>query len=112
MSQKSPPDVDPSGKSPLSVHHEDHPEMISRNSRYGLILFTVYLALYGGFMLLSAFSPASMAQVVLGGVNLAIVYGMALILGALVLASIYMYLCRPTGDPNAPTTHEAQGDKK
>ena len=34
--------------------HEDHPAITTRNSRYGLILFALYLLLYGGFMYLAA----------------------------------------------------------
>ncbi len=113
MSQPStpPPDVSKTG-GPLSIHHEDHPEMISRNSRYGLILFTVYCVFYAGFVLLSAFAPEQMSAQPFGGANLAILYGMGLIVGALVLAAIYMYLCRSRGDANAtppatPTTPSA-----
>ncbi len=75
--------------------------MISRNVRYGLILFSIYLVVYGGFVLLSAFAPRSMAASPLGGVNLAILYGMGLIFGAFLLAVIYMYLCRPIGGGGA-----------
>lgn len=71
---------------------EDHPELTARQSRLGLILFFVYLAAYGGFMGLSAFAPQLMARPVLAGVNLAIVYGLGLILGAVVLALLYMVL--------------------
>jgi len=81
--------------------------MISRNSRYGLVLFTIYLVLYGGFVLLSAFAPQKMAERPFGGVNLAILYGMGLIFGALFLAAIYMYLCRPTGGVEKPINKEA-----
>ena len=77
-------------------HPDNHPETVSRNARNGMILFLVYVVLYGGFMLLSAFNPERMQQPVgfLGGVNLAIAYGMGLIAAALVLALIYMRLCR------------------
>ena len=75
--------------------HDDHPETISRNARNGLILFTVYLILYGGFMYLSAFEPQVMAKAPFGGTNLAILYGIGLIIAALLLALIYMVLCRP-----------------
>jgi uncharacterized membrane protein (DUF485 family) len=75
--------------------HEDHPTIVSRNSRYGLALFAVYVLLYAGFMALAAFWPDLMAQATpLGSVNLAIMYGMGLILAALVLALVYMFLCR------------------
>ena len=64
-----------------------------RNARYGLILFSLYLAFYGAFMALNLANPAAMPQPALGGANVAIVYGFALILAALVLALIYMVLC-------------------
>ena len=71
---------------------EDHPELTARQSRLGLVLFFIYLAAYGGFMGLSAFAPKMMAQPVIAGVNLAIAYGLGLILGAVVLALVYMVL--------------------
>ena len=90
--------MEPPTQSPLPSHHEDHPTLVSRNARYGLILFAIYVVLYLGFMLLSAFAPAAMKQPTpIGGVNLAIVYGFGLIVAALVLALIYMVLCRPQG---------------
>lgn len=68
--------------------------MLSRNSRLGLILFGVYLLLYGGFVMLNAFSPQTMAETPVAGVNLAVLYGFALIVAALVLALLYGFLCR------------------
>ncbi len=97
----------PGAPGELPTHHEDHPEMISRNVRYGLVLFSIYLVIYAGFVLLAAFAPRSMAATPLGGVNLAILYGMGLIFGAFALAAIYMYLCRPTngnGDASKSTS--------
>ena len=76
-----------------SAAHEDHPEVSSANARAGLVLFAVYLAAYGRFMGLAAFAPQAMARPALGGVNLAITYGMGLIAGALVVAAVYMWLC-------------------
>jgi uncharacterized membrane protein (DUF485 family) len=76
-------------------HHDDHPAVISRNQRNGLVLFFAYLALYATFMLISAFKPDLMASRPFGGVNLAVLYGLGLIVAALVLAAIYMYLSRP-----------------
>ena len=73
---------------------DDHPEISARNARYGLWLFGVYVALYGGFMWLSAFEPQIMSRAPFGGVNLAIIYGFGLIVAALVLALFYMILCR------------------
>jgi|GEM_PF-4983325 len=55
--------------------------MNSQNSRLGLILFLLYLLLYGGFVFLNAFSPETMERTPWAGVNLAISYGFGLILG-------------------------------
>ncbi len=68
--------------------------MQARNTRWGLVLFAVYLLFYGGFVLLAAFSPNTLARLPLAGVNLAIWYGFALIIFALVLALVYGWVCR------------------
>jgi uncharacterized membrane protein (DUF485 family) len=68
--------------------------MRERNSRIGIVLFFIYLAIYAGFVLLAAFSPATMQRTPLAGVNVAIWYGFGLIAGALVLALLYGWLCR------------------
>src|SRR5262245_872569 len=72
---------------------DDHEEVSAANARAGLVLFFIYLSLYAGFMALAAFAPQAMGRPVLGGVNLAITYGMGLIVGALVIAAIYMWAC-------------------
>ena len=61
---------------------------------YGLTLFAIYTSIYTAFVLVSAFRPAWMAKTI-AGVNLAVLSGFALIVGAVVLAAIYLYLCRP-----------------
>lgn len=59
-----------------------------------MVLFVLYLLIYTTFVLLSAFAPTVMSKPVIGGVNLAVVYGFGLIGLALVLAIVYMFLCR------------------
>ena len=73
---------------------DEHPELVARQSRIALVLFFIYLAAYAGFMGLAAFAHEQMARPVLAGVNLAIMYGLGLILGAVVLALVYMVACR------------------
>ncbi len=92
-------------------------EAVTRNARIGLVLFTVYLLLYGGFVLLNAFSPETMERPVLAGVNLAIVYGFGLIVAALALALLYGWMCGPdelpASTPNATESTEpsqSEGD--
>lgn len=71
------------------------------NRRLGLILFTVYLFLYGGFVLLNSFAPQAMEQTPLAGINLAISYGLGLIIAAFILAMIYGLGCRPEDDSDS-----------
>ena len=67
--------------------------MQSSNARLGLKLFMVYLALYSGFVLISAFAPEVMERTPIAGINLAILYGFGLIIGALALSLIYGFMC-------------------
>lgn len=80
-------------KAPVVKEQEDE-AVVSHNTRMGVVLFTVYVVFYAGFMALSAFSYEVMARPVLAGVNLAVVYGFALILVALILALVYMKVSR------------------
>lgn len=69
-----------------------HPDDGTAASRSGLILFWIYVALYGGFMALVLVRPDLLSLRPFGGVNLAILYGMGLIVAAFVLAVVYMLL--------------------
>ena len=68
--------------------------VVAHNTGWGVRLFIVYVIFYGGFMALSAFWPEVMSKPWMGGVNLAVVYGFALIGTALVLALVYLRVCR------------------
>ena len=68
--------------------------METRNARIGLVLFGVYLLLYGGFVLLNAFSPDTMEITPWAGINLAVLFGFGLIVAAFILALVYGYLCK------------------
>lgn len=58
-----------------------------------MLLFVVYLLFYSGFVLLNAFAPQVMESTPIAGVNLAILYGIALIVSAFVMALLYGTLC-------------------
>lgn len=79
-------------QAPETKEHETE-ESIQHNKRIGLLLFAVYVLFYASFMLISAFFPNVMSSPAIAGLNLAIVYGFALILLAFVLALVYMKLC-------------------
>lgn len=68
--------------------------METRSARIGMVLFGVYLLLYGGFVLINAFSPSTMELTPISGVNLAIIYGFVLIIAAFLLALLYGWICR------------------
>ena len=88
-----------SNPSNLHEHHEDHPDNISRNARRGLVLFVVYFALYAVFISANVFAHDAMIrttlsigghEISLGGPNLAVVSGIALIFIAILLSLLYM----------------------
>jgi uncharacterized membrane protein (DUF485 family) len=66
----------------------------AQRTKLGLVLFSIYLVLYGGFVLVNAFAPQQMEATPLFGINLAILYGVTLILAAFALALLYGWLCR------------------
>ena len=76
---------------PSLARHDAH---VSPNVRLGLVLFFLYLTLYLGFIAIATFKYELLARTPFGGVNLAIIYGIGLIVAALILAAIYMALAK------------------
>lgn len=88
-----------------NIREEEHPGMVARSTRTGIVLFFLYLALYAGFMGLSTFAPGVMKSRPFGGLNLALIYGFGLIISAMVLAVIYLWLCtRPLAGHDATSS--------
>lgn len=65
-----------------------------RNARVGMVLFIFYFLIYAAFVAINAFWPGVMSDVQIGGVNLAVSYGLGLIKLAFILALIYAWICR------------------
>lgn len=63
--------------------------MQPRQSRDGLALFSLYMAMYLGFIYINAFNPALMKKPAFAGVNTAVVYGFSLIVAAIIMAFLY-----------------------
>ena len=97
------------GHGPNVAETSESPGTMRRNARTGLILFMVYLALYGGFVLLNAFAPEKMERKVYAGVNLAIVYGFVLIAAAFLLALLYGWLCWSPAHTTESTSQNETG---
>jgi hypothetical protein len=62
--------------------------------RLGIWMFIFYSLFYASFVALNLLSPMAMAAIVFAGLNLATVYGFALIIVALLEALVYDAMCR------------------
>ena len=90
---------------------DDHTDS-ARSAPLGLRLFPIYLILYCAYMGLTVFAPTWMAATV-GGINVAILYGFALIVTALVLALVYAWLCRqPHSGSQRNPNRDQVGDRQ
>ena len=74
----------PTGKDPAGPY----------KMRLGLWMFLLYSLFYAGFVAINLLNPLAMGTIVFAGLNLATVYGFALIIGAFVQALIYDAMCR------------------
>ncbi|MDF7826255.1 DUF485 domain-containing protein [Pontiellaceae bacterium B12227] len=77
-------------------------------AKLGIKLFWLYCVIYMGFVGTAVFATESMKLPVLAGVNLAIIYGMALIIFAIILGLIYNYLCTKKEDELNAKAEEAE----
>ncbi len=64
-----------------------------KKASLGIKFFFIYTLVYVGFVAINTISPKLMEKTVLMGLNLAVVYGMGLILLAIVMGLIYNHLC-------------------
>jgi uncharacterized membrane protein (DUF485 family) len=76
---------------PASPSGKDHASMAK--ARIGAWMFLIYALLYAGFVAINVIDPLLMERPVVLGLNLAVTYGMGLILFALLLALIYNRMC-------------------
>lgn len=63
-------------------------------TRLGVWMFVAYALFYAAFVAVNLYDPLLMEKTVLLGLNLATVYGLALIIVAFIQALIYDALCR------------------
>lgn len=64
----------------------------------GLKLFIVYGLVYAGFVAINTIKPELMATKIMLGLNLAVVYGMGLIILAIVMGLVYNHMCTKKED--------------
>lgn len=81
------------------------PNEVGGRDGVGLAFFGIYVLLYGGFIGLVVARPQWLAIRPFGGVNVAIAYGMGLIVAAIVLALGFMVVRRGTNRGGRPPRH-------
>jgi uncharacterized membrane protein (DUF485 family) len=64
-----------------------------QKTRLGIILFFVYAIVYGAFVVMGVSFSNLMSIKVVSGLNLAVVYGMGLIILAAVMGYVYNHFC-------------------
>ncbi len=66
---------------------------VAYKTRLGVWMFICYSIFYAGFVAINLYVPQLMEKIILAGLNLATVYGFALIIVALIQAMVYNALC-------------------
>lgn len=83
----------------------------SIKTKIGMWMFIIYTIVYAGFILITVTNPELMGTDI-GNLNLAIVYGLGLIIFAVILAFIYNFLCskyeKKLNVENKETSEEAK----
>lgn len=92
----------PAGKDPAGPYKQ----------RLGIWMFLAYALFYAGFVAVNLLNPKAMGAVIVAGLNLATVYGFALIIVALIEALVYDALCRKKEAELEKEEAPAKGAKK
>lgn len=72
---------------------QDSDPSSAKKARLGIIFFFLYLFFYGGFVIIGVINYELLATDTLGGLNLATLYGLGLIVFAVLLGILYNYFC-------------------
>lgn len=67
--------------------------LTKRKSALGIRLFFIYLVCYAGFVIIGVYQYELLAIQVFWGLNLALAYGIGLIVFAVILGVVYNYYC-------------------
>lgn len=81
-----------------SIQNQEEDKAAPRKAKLGVKLFIVYTLVYSGFVIIGLSKPEWMGMEMLGGQNLAIIYGFSLIILAIIMGFIYNYFCSKLED--------------
>lgn len=91
----------------------DYEKYELRKIKLGIRMTILYAAVYAGFIALSVFQPGLMGSPFILGQNLAVTYGLGLIVIAILFAMIYNYLLRvPKPDKGSGQKAKQTPDRK
>ncbi|MFA5848571.1 MAG: hypothetical protein A2X18_04895 [Bacteroidetes bacterium GWF2_40_14] len=65
----------------------------AKKAKLGVKMFFVYTLVYSGFVLIGLTKPEIMGLELIGGQNIAIIYGFGLIVLAIIMGFVYNYFC-------------------
>lgn len=91
---------------------EEHEIVTQQKSKLGVRLFFVYLICYAGFVIIGVFNYELLSTTVFAGLNLAVAYGIGLIVFAVILGIIYNYFCTKYEDEAEKLDTLTKGDEK
>ncbi|HSM25151.1 MAG TPA: DUF485 domain-containing protein [Anaerolineaceae bacterium] len=80
--------------------------------RLGIRMFIFYALFYAGFVAINLLFPSAMGAIVFMGLNLATVYGITLIIVALIEALIYNHMCNKKENELAQKESKSSGSTK
>lgn len=70
----------------------------SDHTPLGFKFFFFYVVIYSVFVFLNTFYADKIASLTISGINIPVIYGFVLIFGAVLLALIYSWVFRKTGN--------------
>lgn len=91
---------------------EEKEIVTQQKSKLGVRLFFIYLICYAGFVILGVFQYELLATTVFWGLNLALTYGIGLIVFAIILGVIYNHYCAKYEDDAEKLENIKEGDNK
>lgn len=89
---------------------EEREIVTQQKSKLGVRLFFIYFICYSGFVALGVFNYELLSTTVFSGLNLALVYGIGLIVFAVILGVIYNHYCTKYEDKVEKADELAKGD--
>lgn len=90
---------------------EEAEALTKKKTKLGIRLFFIYLILYAGFVVIGVFQYELLSINIIAGMNLALIYGIGLIVFAVVLGIVYNYYCTKYEDGEALKQNKEGGQQ-